>query len=50
MQTSMTALNVEGMQLPHPSILTGSKRIPINEKAAFKLMDVPLLKTVPLNK
>lgn len=50
METSVQPQNVEGLQLPHPLIITGNKRIPINDKASFKLIDTKLLKTVPLER
>lgn len=50
MQTSNSALTVQGLRLPHPSIITGSKKILINDKASFKLMDTPFLTVVPLDR
>ena len=50
MHISNNSINVQAKLLPHPSIITGGRRIPINEKASFKLIDTPLLESVALDR
>ena len=50
MENSRQALSVQALQLPHPQIITGSKKIQLNDRASFKMIDTPLLSSVALDR